>query len=52
MVSLNPPVCNFGQPAKDFDLLGVDGKRYTLANSVGESGLLVMFICNYGQVEL
>jgi len=47
MVSLNPPVCNFGQPASDFDLLGVDGKRYTLANSVGENGLLVMFICNH-----
>jgi len=47
MVSLNPPVCNFGQPAADFDLPGVDGKRYTLANSVGENGLLVMFICNH-----
>lgn len=47
MVSLNPPVCNFGQPALDFDLLGVDGKRYTLANSAGKNGLLVMFICNH-----
>ena len=47
MASLNPPVCNFGQPAADFDLLGVDGKRYALANSVGENGLLVMFICNH-----
>ncbi|MDO9283037.1 MAG: thioredoxin family protein [Methylotenera sp.] len=47
MVSLNPPVCNFGQRAADFDLLGVDGKRYTLANSAGKNGLLVMFICNH-----
>ena len=47
MASLNPPVCNFGQPAADFNLLGVDGKRYTLANSVGENGLIVMFICNH-----
>ncbi len=47
MVSLNPPVCNFGWRAPDFDLLGVDGKRYTLANSMGENGLLVMFICNH-----
>ena len=47
MVSLNPPVCNFGWHAPDFNLLGVDGKRYTLANSVGENGLLVMFICNH-----
>ena len=47
MASLNPPVCNFGQPAADFNLLGVDGKRYTLADSVGENGLIVMFICNH-----
>lgn len=47
MASLNPPVCNFGQRASDFNLLGVDGKRYTLANSAGENGLLVMFISNH-----
>lgn len=47
MVALNPPVCNFGQRAADFNLLGVDGKRHTLAESVGKNGLLVMFICNH-----
>ncbi len=47
MASLNPPVCNFGQRASDFDLLGVDGKRYSLANIAGKNGLLVMFICNH-----
>lgn len=47
MASLNPPVCNFGQPAADFNLLGVDGKRYSLASSIDENGLLVMFICNH-----
>ncbi|MDP1766415.1 MAG: thioredoxin family protein [Methylotenera sp.] len=47
MASLNPPVCNFGQPAADFNLPGVDGKRYSLANCIGENGLLVMFICNH-----
>jgi peroxiredoxin len=47
MASLNPPVCDFGQRAADFSLLGVDGKRYNLANSVGKNGLLVMFICNH-----
>ena len=47
MASLNPPVCNFGQPAADFNLLGVDGMRHTLAGSVGENGLIVMFICNH-----
>lgn len=47
MASLNPPVCNFGQRAADFNLLGVDGKYHSLANSVGKNGLLVMFICNH-----
>lgn len=41
------PVCDFGTKAPDFDLLGVDGKRWTLAQCVGEKGLLVMFICNH-----
>lgn len=30
-----------------FDLLGVDGKRHTLASARGPNGLLVMFICNH-----
>ena len=47
MVSLNPPVCNFGQRATDFNLLGVDGNRYNLAKSMGKNGLLVMFISNH-----
>ena len=47
MASLNPHVCNFGWQAPDFDLLGVDGKRYNLQNSRGENGLLVMFISNH-----
>lgn len=47
MVSLNPPVCNFGWKARNFNLLGVDGKRYTLENVRGKNGLLVMFICNH-----
>lgn len=47
MVSLSPPVCDFGRPAIDFDLPGVDGKRYSLASARGERGLLVMFICNH-----
>ena len=29
MVSLQPPFCDFGWKARDFDLPGVDGKRYT-----------------------
>jgi len=40
-------VCDFGRPAIDFDLPGVDGKRHTLASARGQNGLLVMFICNH-----
>ncbi|CAH1198311.1 PPO candidate 1 [Candidatus Nitrotoga sp. BS] len=47
MVSLQPPVCDFGRKAHEFNLLGVDGKRYTLGNTCGKNGLLVMFICNH-----
>lgn len=47
MASLETPVCDFGWKAVDFDLPGVDGKRYTPASVIGEKGLLVMFICNH-----
>ncbi len=47
MASLSPPVCDFGRPAIDFDLPGVDGKRHSLASASGPRGLLVMFICNH-----
>jgi len=47
MVSLTTPVCDFGQPAPDFALPGVDGKIWTLDQCRGEKGLLVMFICNH-----
>jgi peroxiredoxin len=40
-------VCDFGWKAPDFDLPGVDGKRYDLAGARGPNGLVVMFICNH-----
>ncbi|MEE8617687.1 MAG: thioredoxin family protein, partial [Nitrosomonadaceae bacterium] len=30
MASLETPICDFGWKAVNFDLLGVDGKRYDL----------------------
>ncbi len=47
MVSTLTPVCQSGLPAPDFDLPGVDGQRYRLADVCGDNGLLVMFICNH-----
>jgi len=47
MVSLETPVCDFGAPAVDFSLPGVDGNTWTLEQCRGENGLLVMFICNH-----
>ena len=47
MASLETPVCDFGAPAPDFALPGVDGRIWTRDDCRGEKGLLVMFICNH-----
>lgn len=47
MASLETPVCDFGAPAPDFSLPGVDGRIWTRDRCRGERGLLVMFICNH-----
>ena len=47
MASLETPVCDFGAPAPDFTLPGVDGRIWTRDDCKGRKGLLVMFICNH-----
>ncbi|HEX9626618.1 MAG TPA: thioredoxin family protein [Acidiferrobacterales bacterium] len=47
MVRTETPVCEFGKPAPDFALPGVDGRIHTLESARGPKGLLVMFICNH-----
>lgn len=47
MVSLLTPLCDFGQPAPEFALPGVDGRLWTRDQCLGPRGLLVMFICNH-----
>ena len=47
MARTETPVCDFGRPAPDFRLPGVDGKIWTLNEARGNNGLLVMFICNH-----
>ena len=46
-MAAQPPICNFGEPARPFELLATDGKRYGLEDVRGPKGLLVMFICNH-----
>ncbi|HXH03699.1 MAG TPA: thioredoxin family protein [Candidatus Competibacteraceae bacterium] len=47
MVLMHTPICDFGKPAPDFALPGVDGKIWTLDQCAGPNGVLVMFICNH-----
>jgi peroxiredoxin len=47
MAARETPLCDFGTPAPDFKLLGVDGRRWSLAECRGEKATLVMFICNH-----
>jgi peroxiredoxin len=47
MASINPPVCDFGWQAPDFNLVNVDGNIVSRDLIMGKNGLLVMFICNH-----
>ncbi|WP_157019705.1 thioredoxin family protein [Mesorhizobium xinjiangense] len=42
-----PPVCDFGWPAVDAELPGVDGQTYRIFDLAGPGGLVVAFICNH-----
>ena len=42
-----PPVCDFNQDARAFNLKGVDGKMYQFDDIKGSKGTLIMFICNH-----
>ena len=46
-MAATPPVCDFGAPAPDFELVATDGRRYRRDALRGPNGLLVMFICNH-----
>jgi peroxiredoxin len=47
MVSTETPICEFDWKAPNFLLEGVDGKIYGLESVRGESGTVIMFICNH-----
>jgi len=41
------PICNFGEKAKDFNLLSTENNKISLDKVKGENGTLIMFICNH-----
>ena len=47
MTLTKTPICNFGEKAKDFNLLSTENKKVSLDDIRGKNGTLVMFICNH-----
>lgn len=47
MVLVQTPTVNKQFIAPDFNLLGIDGNYYNLANSRAKNGLVVVFMCNH-----
>ena len=47
MALTETPICNFGEKAKDFNLLSTENKKVSLNDVKGEKGTLIMFICNH-----
>ena len=47
MVLLYTPEPELGKIMPDFNLLGVDNNWWTMENSMGENGLVVIFMCNH-----
>ena len=47
MALTKTPICNFGEKAKNFNLLSTENKKLSLNNVKGENGTLIMFICNH-----
>jgi peroxiredoxin len=41
------PICKFGEKAKNFNLISVNGKKISLDDVRGQNGTLIMFICNH-----
>jgi len=47
MVLTETPICNFGEKAKDFNLLSTENNKVSLNDIKGKNGTLIMFICNH-----
>ena len=47
MTLTKTPICNFGEKAKNFNLLSTDNTKVSLSEISGKNGTLIMFICNH-----
>ena len=47
MTLTKTPICNFGEKAKNFNLLSTENRKVSLNEVKGENGTLIMFICNH-----
>ena len=47
MTLTKTPICNFGEKAKNFNLLSTENKKLSLNEVQGVKGTLIMFICNH-----
>ena len=47
MTLTKTPICDFGKKAENFELMSTNNKVISLNDIKGESGTLIMFICNH-----
>ena len=47
MTLTKTPICNFGDKAKNFNLMSTENKKISLQDVKGKRGTLIMFICNH-----
>ena len=47
MALTETPICNFGEKAKNFNLLSIENNKVSLNDIKGKNGTLIMFICNH-----
>ena len=47
MTLTETPICNFGEKAKNFNLLSTENRKLSLNDVKGKNGTLIMFICNH-----
>ena len=47
MTLTKTPICNFGEKAKNFNLVSTNNTKLSLNEIRGKNGTLIMFICNH-----